>query len=219
MRKALLYIIISLQALVAIAQPERSDTLAQYLFPSFTRGIVKARNGTTYSLVMNYNVVTGKMVFLQKGICLDLANPEAVDTVLLEGARFIAGEGCFLEVIFTGKISFFARHGGKIAAPEVETGYGTKSESTIAHLYQGLDVPGGVYNIRLPDGYKVRNETSYLLQKGSDRVMFMNENQLVKALPGHEKEIKDFIKLKRLKISRRADLVQIADFCNSLDSK
>jgi hypothetical protein len=63
------------------AQTEESNVMAQFLFPEFSKGIVKMKAGAPISAVMNYNTLTEKVVFEQKGNYLDMINNGNVDTL------------------------------------------------------------------------------------------------------------------------------------------
>jgi hypothetical protein len=204
----------AVMSVLSLAGQTQTDTLAQYLNRTFIKSTVKTRSGTSYSLNLNYNIVSEKMVFIQKGSLFDLGNPETADTVYLGGKMFIPKENCFLEVVSAGKISFFIRHKGELTSPPQDAGYGTTAPLSTANLSGGLSAPQGFLNLKLPEGYLVRKNDSWMMRDGDTWTRFYNENQLLKALPGMEKELKQFIKDNRLKVSRPDDLVKIGKFLN-----
>jgi hypothetical protein len=195
-------------------QSETQDTLAQYLFPSFSRSNVKAKNGKHYTLLLNYNIVTEKMVFLQKGNYFDLANTGTVDTVFLSNKRFVPKDQYFLEVLVAGRTSFYIRNKGELLEPPRPAGYGTTTQLTSSNLLEGISTPQGYYNFRLPEGYTVNHTNSFWVRIDDKWTRFLNESQFLKIFPGREKELKQFIKENKLRINRREDLIRIGDFCN-----
>jgi hypothetical protein len=198
------------------AQTDKRDSLAQYLFPSFSRGTVKTKNGTVYTLLLNYNIVTEKMVFEQKGKYFDLANPEAVDTAFLRKGKFVPRDEYFLEVIVDGKVSVFKRNKGELIAPPRSAGYGTTTDLTSSNLLEGIATPQGYYNFKLPVGYTIRPASSFWARKDDKWTRFTSENQFVKIFPQKEKELKQFIRENNLRISRMEDMIRIGNYCNEI---
>ncbi len=78
---ALLFIVMQLSA-----QPDSIANRPQFLYPEFTRSIVKLKSGDSHAAMMNYNTVTGKMIYYQDGLLLDLIKPETVDTIFMQNA-------------------------------------------------------------------------------------------------------------------------------------
>jgi len=198
------------------AQGERQDTLKQYLFPAFAKNKVLTKNGTSSTLVMNYNIISENVVFIQKGKYFDLASPETVDTAWFGDRAFIPREKCFLEVLCKGKVSFFIRDKGVPVPPPKPGGYGTASETSATDVISGINTPQGYYNLKLPEGFTVRVSNSFYVRVGDIWTRFLNENQMLKAFPGKEKELKQFIKDNHLRVTRRDDLVRIGIFCNNM---
>ncbi len=62
----------------------REVKLSHYAFEDFTPGMVKLKGGKTYSKLLNYNILTNEMIFENEGKFLAIANPENVDTVLMQ---------------------------------------------------------------------------------------------------------------------------------------
>jgi hypothetical protein len=214
-RRGLLILFLSLPFTVN-AQGDKPDSLAQYLFPSFTKCSVLTKNGTSYTLLLNYNIVSEKMVFIQKETYFDLANPETVDTVFLGKSRFVPRESYFLEVITGGRVSIFRRNKGQLTAPPRPAGYGTTTDLTSSNLLVGLNTPQGYYNFKLPEGYTVRQVSSFWVGIDDKWTRFTTENQFLKAFDEKEKDIKAYIKAGRLHINNPEELVKIGNYCNDI---
>jgi hypothetical protein len=197
-------------------QSEKQDTLAQYLFPSFIKSRVITKNGTQYNLMLNYNIISEKLVFEQKGKYFDLANPETVDTAFILTGRFVPRDQYFLEVISGGKVSLFKRNKGELTAPPRPAGYGTTTDLTSSNLLVGVNTAQGYYNFKLPEGYTVHQVSSFWVRTNEHWTRFTSENQLVKVFPEKEKEIKQFIKENKLRISKKEDLTRIGNYINEL---
>lgn len=201
---------------VVHAQSGLADTLTQYLFPKFSKSLITTKGGGSYDLMLNYNIITEKMVFERNGKYFDLANTGTIDTIYLENRKFIPENEYFADVLVSGKVSFFIRHKGKLTAPQSPGGYGTTAQMNTANLIKGLSTPTGYYNFRLPDGYTVRKTSSVWIRKDDKWTMISGENQILKLFPGMENKLKAFIKENKLHISRREELIKIGNFCNEI---
>ena len=195
-------------------QEEAKQDLKQYLFPSFTRSSVLMKNGTTMTVMLNYNMVSEQMVFEQKGEYYDMANPEDVDTVYLNGKLFIPSENMFLEVWLNGKIPFFLEHKADLIQPPRPAGYGTTSQLTSSNVLSGINTPQGYYNLKLPDGFTVKPSVVYWIDRDGEKSNFLGQRQFLRLFPENQDDLKKFIKDEKLKFDRVDDMRKLAQYCN-----
>ncbi len=106
----------------------------QFLFPEFYVGVAKMLNGEKVVLNLNYNIITEKMVFMQKNQIFDIVNQETIDTVYIEGRRFIPRGKVFNEVLADGKATFFVQHKGSVRKPSRPAAYGGYIRSFIIDI-------------------------------------------------------------------------------------
>ena len=112
------------------AQTEESNVMAQFLFPEFSKGIVKLKTGAPISAVMNYNTLTEKVVFEQKGKYLDMINNGNVDTVIMKNQKFIPYDKVFLELILNDNIQFFIENRSTLVDPGKPAPFGGTSQTS-----------------------------------------------------------------------------------------
>jgi hypothetical protein len=205
-----------LPGLLLNGQTEDGQVLQQYLFPAFSKGVVRIKTGKETNLILNYNMVSEKMVFEQKEQFYDLINPEAVDTVYLNGKKFIAHEKEFVEVLVKGDFSFFIQHKADLQAPPRPGGYGTTSELTSSNYMSGIQTDIGYYNFKLPAGYTVRLKPFYWITRGEEWFRINSEKQVPKIFGKNEDRVKDFIKEYKIKAERMEDMIKLGQFCNRL---
>jgi hypothetical protein len=103
-------IIIFYKVMQVTAQPDSLISRSQFLFPDFSRSVVKLKTGKIITAMMNYNTITQKMTFSQNGTLSDLNKPEVVDTILIQNKKFIFYKNEFLEVIVNARVSLFIQH-------------------------------------------------------------------------------------------------------------
>jgi hypothetical protein len=209
-------IMIFITGFVARSQDKSGENLQQYLFPSFTKSLIKTKAGKEVNIMLNYNMVSEKMVFDQKGQYFDLANPEQVDTAYIENRKFIPHGKEFVEVAVTGNYPFYIQHKSDLQAPPRPGAYGTTSELTSSNYLSGYQTDIGYYNFKLPQGYTVKVSTFFWFRKGEEWFRINSEKQVPKIFPESEDKIKDFIKENRIKAERTNDMIKLGIFCNGL---
>ena len=147
----------------AKAQPDSISNLPQFLYPEFARSIVKLKAGDSRAAMMNYNTVTGKMIFYQDGVLLDLIKPENVDTIYMQNAKFVFHENEFYELLVKAPISLFIEHKSNVTPAGKPSAYGTSSETTsstaISQVYTDQS-----YNFKFPEDIKVTPSLVYWIK-------------------------------------------------------
>jgi hypothetical protein len=195
------------------AQTEEFKDLPQYLFPEFSSCTLKMKAGNNLSILLNYNIVTGKMVFFQKNQVFDLVNPEMIDTAFINTKKFIPAGKVFYEVIMEKPAALFIEHKGKIQEPGKPAAYGGTSQVSSSNYISNLPNNSSVYNLKLPDEYNVKSEQVYWIIINSTKYNFVNERQFAKIFPGKEADIKAFVKKNKLKFENPEDVIKLVFFC------
>jgi len=196
-------------------QEENKQDLKQYLYPDFMRSTVLMKNGRTMNVMLNYNKVTERMVFEQKGEYFDILNPETADTVYLNNNLFVYHEGVFLEVMQKGKLPFYIQYRGELIQPPRPAGYGTTSQLTSSNVLSGINTPSGYYNLKLPEGFNVRSSYAYWVKIDGLMSGFLGQRQFLKLFPQDASRLKKFIKDSKIRFDRPEDVKKLAVFCNN----
>jgi len=201
---------------VAFTQEEEQSAMRQYLFPAFNVGSVKTKTGNPKNLILNYNTITEKMVFEQKGQYYDLIGQASVDTIFLLGKKFIPYGKFFLEVIWQDKISLGIQHRSSLHAPGKPVGYGGTSELAASDYLSGVELSSGYYNLKLPNEYVVKYSPVNWVKIGDTWERFLTIKQFIKLFPDYSDELNQFIKKNRIKFDRSEDLIKLTEYSNSL---
>jgi hypothetical protein len=212
-----LQLIIALLLIVtlpAFSQIQNYQNLPQYLNPDFVVSRVKMRVGKDMTILLNYNIVTEKMVFFQKEQAYDLLNQGSVDTIYMDGCRFIPYEKAFFEVIPGTNMTFFIQHRGRILPAAKPAGYGGTSEVSSSTYLSRVDLSSGIYNMKLNDELRVKFDPMYWVRLNDKMESFANEKQMLKLFPGKEESIKQYIRKNKIKFDRRDDLLELWKFCD-----
>jgi hypothetical protein len=191
------------------------SNLPQYLFPEFANGKVLMKNGTSYTVLMNYNTVTEQMAFYQNGNLLNLAKPETVDTIFLESMKFVFFENSFCEILSLKPFQFFIEHKSNLETQGKPAAYGapsqTSSSTAISKLYNDKE-----YNLKLPDNFKVTYTPIYWVRINNEMNKFSNQRQFLKLFPSKNTELKKYISQSNINFKKHDDLVKLSEYCNLL---
>jgi hypothetical protein len=211
---AIVLILIGSISLPLKSQTNSDGSSPQFLFPEFTMGIVKMKNGKSQTASLNYNTVSEKMVYDKNGQIYDILNAELIDTVFLQERVFVPVVKVFQELLLNAPIALFVQHKGELLPPGAPAGYGGTSQVSNTKLLTSVQLSSGFYNLKLPADYLVKVDPVYWIRKDSTMFSFITEKQFLKVFPGKEAELKQFIKQNRIKFDRIPNLIRLIAYCN-----
>lgn len=184
-------------------------TLSHYVFNEFSSGTVKMKSGEAYNQQLNYNILTGEMIFNNAGKYMAIASPENLDTVYISNRKFVPLNNKFYEVLLNSNTPLLLEFTSTISEPGAATGYGGNSTTKAATSFKSLVNTGGAYELKLPDGFKVKPGYAYWIMKDGELEKVANAKQLIKIFPDKKDVINDAIKKNDLKLSKREDIIML----------
>jgi hypothetical protein len=200
------------------AQTKPDGSAPQFLFPDFTMSKVRMKNGSSQSIILNYNTVSEKMVYEKDGNLYDMVNLDMIDTVFLEQSKFVPAGKVFYEVLLVAPISLFVQYKGELLPPGTPAGYGGTSQVSNTKMMSSVQLSQGYYNLKLPADYTVKVDNIYWIGTEKGMVSFVNERQFLKIFPDKEDELKKFIKQNRIKFDKSSNLVKLIEYCNEVNN-
>jgi hypothetical protein len=199
-------------------QSAQTDTVPnpdQFLFPKFSPGVVDMKTGNDLGLNLNYSIIAGKMVFIQKGKYCELVNPGSVDTIFLNHRKFIPVGKVFYEVLCETPFVLYAQHSGSILEPVKTDPYGRVSQASATTSIYNMKVQSIFYTLNDPE-VKIKKETIYWMSQNNSMKSFKDAVQLNKLFPGMKSEIRDYIKQYKTEFGNPYDVVKLILFCTTL---
>jgi hypothetical protein len=203
-------------------QEDQSRTLPQFLFPKFTRGVVRMKTGVSITASLNYNTADEELISEVNGVYRTTRNPQDIDTIILQNRKFVPVERAFYEVLVSGPATFFLQNKSLLTPIGSPVGYGAKSQSVGPTKYRRYELGSVVYQyndvvyIDLPPNIEVTPASVYWVRKNDKMEKFTTERQLLKIFPEKETQLKEFIKKEKLNIKIREDLIKLGNYCNEL---
>ncbi|MDD2552732.1 MAG: hypothetical protein PHO84_05375 [Dysgonamonadaceae bacterium] len=207
----LLTISISLKA-------QETVNLSHYLFPDFQPGVVLMKNGVRNNVKLNYNAASEEMVFDENGkiLAIDEAVLPQVDTVFIADEKFIRMNNKFVKIIINEpEIDLFVEHKCRLIPPGKPAAYGGTSQTSSITSYSSIMSDGRVYNLKLPDDYKIIPYNVFWLNRNGKLQSFSNLGQLKKIYRDKKKLIGDYLKENEVKLSNEKS---VSDAINYLEN-
>jgi hypothetical protein len=204
-------------SLLSYSQSNADGTMPQYYFSSFSEATILMKNGQTQSQALNYNTLTGMMVFRKGDKLYDITNQETIDTVYIEKCKFVPVGKNFYEVAYSGRLySYFIQHTGNLAQPGKPVGYGGTSQLSSSSYVSTANLTGMQWNIALPKDYEVVPSSVYWIRAGNAWFDFETEKQLLKLFPDKSSQMKEFLRANKIRIDKPESVAKLIDYLNKL---
>jgi hypothetical protein len=197
-------------------QTDQAKSLPQFLFPSFTKGILKMKDGRILSAVLNYNTVDEEMLFLQQGVYMVVDKPEEIDTIYLQNMKFTYVPKAFYQVVVKGRLTIFIENKSHYTPAGTTTAYGITSQTLGPTSVLSMQSGNQIRNIELPSDVTVAHANVNWAMIDGKMNKFQNERQFLKLFPGSETVIKEFIKKSGIDFKTTDGLAKLGTFCNGL---
>jgi hypothetical protein len=195
---------------------QNMSTYSDFLFPSFSKAIVKLKDGGKIETNMNFTLVQCDMQFIgPKGDTLSLSDPENVDSIYLNGYVFFYKKGYFQIPVDSGRVKLAILR--KTSFEPVKIGaMGMPSHSTAIDNYATVsddkaDTKQLILNV---DIYVTRQTNFYFIGDNNSEMINASKSALMKIFSDNKDNIEQFIKANKLSLSNEKDLRKILQFCN-----
>lgn len=183
--------------------------LSHYVLDSFTKGKVLLKSGAVTQQILNYNILTGEMIFDAGGRYLAIAEPQNVDTVYLQNRAFIPAEKKFFEVLTKTPVPLLLEYTYTVQEPGASAGYGSTTTTTATAALRSLITAGGAYPLKLPDAFQIKVGYSYWILKEGNLRKANNVQQLINMFPAKKRVLADWAKAERTSFSRPNDVIRL----------
>jgi len=181
--------------------------LVHYVLDSFCKGKVQVKTGLVFEQMLNYNILSNEMIFDNGGRLMAISDPAGVDTVFIQGRKFIPGEGKFYEVLANTKLPLLMEFTATVTEPTASVGYGNASPVSNVTSVKTLVKSGDVYALKLPDDFEVTPGFIYRILKDGKYLKAGNAKQLSVIFPDKKNLINELVKRNNTNFSERNSVV------------
>lgn len=210
-------IILTFTAVVADAQSDSVKNLPNFLFPEFTKCVIKFKSGDSKTAIINYNIIDEELVFQQSDTYMVLDNPSVIDTIYVNDRKFVPFNSVFYEVVLSGTaVSLFIQHKSIIEDTGVPTAYGATNKTTNIRYARQIYGTVGSLNLSIPDNSKITDNTTYWVEKDASMEKFSNKRQFLKIFNDKEKELNKFIDSNSISFKNTGDIIKVCNYYSGL---
>jgi len=189
----------------------------RYLYPGFTEGKGIFNNGRIIPLMLNFNLLTCEMEFIQAKDTLFIAKKDELNSVVVAKDTFYYHDA-YLQKIRSGPLSVYLKRKLEITDIRKQGGVGLENRSSSVDSYDMLLYNNGKLSVDLKIANDIvfqKSVTYFYSTSGNDFIQFTRKN-IIRAVPGREDEIKNYIKTNQIDFESRKDLLYLADFVSKL---
>jgi hypothetical protein len=210
------FVIIGALPYDVLSQQDTVSNPDQFLFPEFSVGVAKTKNGEKAVLSLNYNIVTEKMVFMQGKQIFDIVNQSIIDTVFIEGRKFIPFGKVFYEIAVGGNASFFIQHKGAVKKPPRPAAYGGTSEVSSSTYINNLKMGSNVYRMDQNTEIIIEPGSLYWIRKNYEMYLVTNKKSLLEIFADRKREVKEFMSKPKFDTENPEQLKDLVNYYNGL---
>lgn len=185
----------------------RGVVLLHYALDSFRAGTVLMKNGTSSQQTLNYNTLTGEMIFVSGDNYMAIATPYEVDTVFIPPHKFVPVADKFCEWLGGTEPALLKEYTCAVKEPQAEAGFG-KTSTTAATALNTLIRSGGAYNLNLPTDFELVPKTAYYLRSKGKLYKLANAQQAAKNVSVKKEVIEEWLKTHPSKFANEKEMTQ-----------
>jgi len=177
-----------------------------FMQKEFREGRIQLKDGRLYSGKLRYDMYTGEMQFIAKGIVYVIAFPEDIEYIEIEDVKFIYTPYLLTPSGTNPKESYF------IVLMDGDNKLLAKKEVLLLDA-----VPAKPYVDPKPAQFSKKNDSYYIKKKNLSAVKIINRKSLISILEDKEAEVLDFIKKEKISHKNQEDLKKLIEHYNSLE--
>jgi hypothetical protein len=180
-------------------------------------GRIAMKTGKDIYLILNYSTVLEKMMFLQRGQVYEMLYYDNVDTVYLQGKKFIPYNKVFVEVAVEDKLPLFIQYTGRLLGPSKPAAYGGTSELSSSNYISYLTTTGEPYRMKNLEELNLKHDLLYWIRINDKMYNFASKKQFTDLFPDHKSLLKQFIRQNKIKFDKPEDVTRLVQYCNTLN--
>ncbi|MCC9166566.1 hypothetical protein [Pontibacter harenae] len=190
-----------------------------YLYPSFMNGQVRFLNGHTASAKLNYNMLVGEVVFLDKNAdTLALDNILTVESLKIGEDLFYydpKGKSLLKTLGKYGETMLLVKERYKLLDTKKVGAYGLESSSSSQTSIKDYYADNTSYKLNSGGSviYEVREDYFLSDQKG---YVLATKASVLRLFPKHKNALQKFISDQKVNFKDESDLKKLLSYCSSL---
>lgn len=191
------------------------SSVSHYILSEFTEGKILMKDGSQLTKYLNYNTLQENFAFKKEEEILAISETDIVkiDTVYVANRKFFRRDGVFLELLKKSDVELYLEHKCNLESSTAASGgYGGTSQTTSGRTVSTIENRGNLYDIELPEIYKIKPFKRYWVFKESTTTKFKTIGQLKKLYKDRKKDIKTYRKTHKVDTKEPQTIVNIITY-------
>lgn len=195
-----------------------------YRLPSFSTGTVYFKDGNIGREMMNYNILTAQMLYIdKKGDTLAIAIPDEIKKLDINGAIYYYNSKTWLEEIAAAPaVSLVARRDVNIHF-EKKGAFGSSDPSGSISSYNtyfaGAGNGNASYRLQVNEDAVVKRETSYFLLSKYNVQMPATKKGFLHAFPHNNIKIESYLADNKVDFNNLGELIQLLGIAAAVNER
>lgn len=187
------------------------------MFDEYTMGTVIYTDGQSIQSKLNYNMLTGLVMFLSpQGNEMILTNPDAVRLLQIDGRIFqhIKGDEFYEKISTPSKKVYYVKWLSTPISAGKAAGYGGYSQTSFKSDMRTQNALGTLAGIKQDEIFNYDEANKYFIVVDGKMKQFSSIKTVIKLFPDHAADIEEFIKLQKISFKSSADIAKLMEFCS-----
>jgi len=193
----------------------QSEEKNYYMFDEFQKGKAVYKNGTIANGIFNYDLITGKILFMEDDVVMEMINLPLFAYVEMSGRTFLCIKNEeFYEKIKLSGIDLYVKWKSTLISQGKNTGYGSKTQSSAVTQVNQMRSAGRMHKIDVDEGFSLSPRNGYYLNLNGKYKSFNNLNSLSKLFKEHKDEISQTLKSEKIDFEDIEDVKKAVQYCS-----
>ena len=194
---------------------EKFPPSVRYLHPQFSEGKVFNTAGTENTYLMNYNLLTKEIEFIQNTDTLAISRKRDIERIILIRDTFVYRNE-YLKKINSGKLIVLEKDGINLKEIVKIGAMGQPNRTANVDAYTAMPYMSNLYVINPDVTLEFRRELQFYILTSKGEMVEIRKKTLLELYPDKEAEIQKFLKANKIKFEEKEDILKLADFLGEM---
>lgn len=187
----------------------------RYFYPDFSEGSVVLKNGTANKSLLNLNVLTGEIEFIQDKDTMAIRQNVNLSMVLIRQDTFIY-RGEFFRRIHGRKPVILERDAINLKEIVRMGAMGQPNRTSAVESYNTMNYKSNMYAINPDADMEFRRELEFFVLMNDGELVQLRKKTVTELYPWNVSEIQKFMKSNKTNFEKRESILQLAEFLSGL---
>lgn len=192
----------------------------EYLHPAFMSGKVQFANGGTNTSLLNYNLLTGDIEFINRtGDTLALDNLGSINTITLGEVLFVhdpVSQNLLIKVEEFKDFNLFVKQKYELKDRKQIGAYGMPSTATSPTSVRDYMADNTMYRLNSNEDLVYAVEAIYFLQDRNKLFYPANKSNVLRLMASHKAKVEQFVKNNKIDFRKGEDLKMVLEYYSRL---